>query len=591
MKKSTSNQKAVAESSPGPESTVDVPNAALDELRAAEPRLGWRIWAGTLAINLLSLALPLTILQAYDRILPHKALGTFSLIAIGATTAILLEMFMRMARVAVLGRLTAAFEYRVLTAAVGRILGAPIQTISQVPAGGLLDKIQTIEILRGYHTGQSRLAIIDVPFAALFIVLMYLIGGYVALVPVILMTGLAPLHLRRVRQEEQVTVKRRADEDRRTDLLIELLRGIRTIKILGAEPLMMRRHDRLQQTTVNNSYENLIISNSNQSLTTLFANLVLVLTVSYGAYLVIEGSVTVGSLAACTTLAGRAVQPILRLFAIQGQMVLTETARRRLSDILTLPQQDRVSIAEAVDVKGAITISDLGFMHTGGARPVFRDINLTIPAGMIYGITGLDLAGKSTLARLIAGDMKPTRGHVRLDGMDMTGDRAVFLRQKVALVGQERTLFEGTILDNIAMFREGEAIGDALKAARLIGLEFDVQRLPMGYDTYISDSIAEELPASFAHRIMIARALARRPRVLVLDQANAGLDIHSDRLLREALQAIKGSVTIVLITERPSLLRIADKLFELEDGRLVARQPQPEPTAAPAEMQGSVQHA
>ena len=562
---------------------------ALADIKAAEPRLGWQIWAGTLAINLLSLALPLTILQAYDRILPHQALGTFTLISIAAITAIMLETAMRMARVAALGRITAAFEYRVVTAGVERILGAPVQTVTQIPAGALLDKMQSIETLRGYHTGQSRLALIDVPFAAIFILLMFLLGGQIALVPIVLMLFLAPLNLRRVRQEEAVTIKRRVDEDRRTDLLIEILKGIRTVKILAAEALMMRRHDRLQQTTVNNSYDNLQIGNSNQSLSALFANLVLVTTVAYGAYLVILGQLSVGALAACTTLAGRAVQPILRLYAIQGQMMVTETARRRLADILALPQQDGTVRKQEVTIEGKVVLANVTFSH-GSQKPLFRDLNLTIPAGSIYGISGLDLAGKSTLARLIAGEIRPARGEVRLDGHDMSGDNAQYLRQKIALVGQERSLFEGSILDNIAMFRQGEGVVDALKAARMIGLELDIQRLPMGYDTHISDSIAEELPASFAHRIMIARALARRPRVLILDQANAGLDIQSDRLLREALQSIKGSATVILITERPSLLRVADKLFELENGALTPRAPIPQPAPA-AEPAGEVKHA
>ncbi len=563
---------------------------ALADIKAAEPRLGWQIWAGTLAINVLSLALPLTILQAYDRILPHQALGTFTLISIAAITAIMLETAMRIARVAALGRITAAFEYRVVTAGVERILGAPVQTVTQIPPGALLDKMQSIETLRGYHTGQSRLALIDVPFAAIFILLMFLLGGQIALVPIVLMIFLAPLNLRRVRQEEAVTIKRRIDEDRRTDLLIEILKGIRTVKILAAEALMMRRHDRLQQTTVNNSYDNLQIGNSNQSLSALFANLVLVTTVAFGAYLVILGQLSVGALAACTTLAGRAVQPILRLYAIQGQMMVTETARRRLADILALPQQDGTVRKQEVAIEGKVVLSNVTFSHGGSQKPLFRDLSLTVPAGCIYGISGLDLAGKSTLARLIAGEIRPARGEVRLDGHDMSGDNAQYLRQKIALVGQERSLFEGSILDNIAMFRQGEGVVDALKAARMIGLELDIQRLPMGYDTHISDSIAEELPASFAHRIMIARALARRPRVLILDQANAGLDIQSDRLLREALQSIKGSATVILITERPSLLRVADKLFELESGTLTPRAPIPQPAPA-AEPPGEVKHA
>lgn len=551
---------------------------AFAEIKAAEPRLDWHIWLGTLTINLLSLALPLTILQAYDRILPKGALDTFTLMVLVATAAILLEMLMRMARIAVLGHLTAVFEYRMLTAAVGRILAAPVSIIAQLPAGALLDKIQSIDFLRGHHTGQSRLAFIDLPFACLFLFLMYMIGGSIVVVPLLLMIALAPMNMRRVGIEEAITVRRRKDEDRRTDLLIEILRSIRTLKILSAEALMMRRHDRLQQTTVENSYDSLLIANSNQSLSTLFTNLVLVLTVAYGAYLVIEGTISVGSLAACTTLAGRAVQPILRLFTVHGQMVMSETARQRLADVLALPRENYAATKQSVQLKGSVTLSKVGFQYPNSSQMLINSLNLMVPSGSICGITGLDLAGKSTLARLIAGEIAPTTGAIWIDDHDLNGHYNAALRSRIALVAQEQTLFDGTILDNISMFRRTGSVEDALKAARIIGLELDIQRLPHGYETYISDSIADELPASFAQRIMIARALGRRPKILILDQANAVLDMRSERFLREALLAIKGSVTVFLITERPSLLRIADSVHVLSAGQLLSMPPSPDAT-------------
>jgi ATP-binding cassette, subfamily C, bacterial LapB len=543
--------------------------SALSEIKNAEPRPGLSVWLGTLTINLLSLALPLTILQAYDRILPNGAIDTFTLMVIGAMVAIVLEMLMRMARVGILGRLTALFEYRMLTEAIGRILAAPVATIAQLPAGALLDKVQSIDLLRAYHIGQSRLALIDLPFACLFLCFMFLIGGNIVLAPLLLMLALTPLNLRCVRMEEAVTVRRRADEDRRTDLIIEILRGIRTIKLLAAEALMIRRHDRLQQTTVENSYDSLLIANTNQSLTNLFTNLVLVLTVSYGAVLVIDGSLSVGALAACTTLAGRAVQPVLRLFALHGQMVVIDTARQRLADVLAIPQESHGGTGLTSELDGQIQLANVSFQYGGSDRALFSGLNLIVPAGAICGITGLDLTGKSTLAKLIAGETAPTSGRVLVDEHDLHGPLNAALRSRIALVGQEQALFDGTILDNLAIFRRSGSIEEALKAARLIGLEQDIQRLPSGYETHISDGIAEELPASFAQRIMIARALGRQPKILILDQANAVLDIRSEHFLRQALLALKGSVTVILITERPSLLRIADSLHVLSQGRLV----------------------
>ena len=525
---------------------------------------------GSVAINLLSLALPLTILQAYDRILPNQALNTFTLMILGVAVAIVLEMLMRNARVAVLGWHTAKFKSAAVMAAVGRILHAPAATINRMPAGALLDRIQSVDALRNYHGGQSRLALIDLPFACLFIALMFVIGGWIGAVPVMLTVAMAPLNLRRIRAEEVVSDRRRKHEDRRTDFLIEVLRGIRTLKAIAAEQMMMRRHERLQKISVTSAYDSLAIGNDNQGLMLLFSNMVLVATVSYGALLVIGGSLSVGELAACTTLAGRAVQPILKLFMVHSQMASVQQARCRLAEILNLPQDESVGDITAVNITGKIELIDLTFAYPDTDRAIFEALKLTVPAGAILGVIGLDLAGKSTLAGLIAGELAPTHGRIRIDQYDLNGIFRDYMKSRIAYVSQERALFEGTILENIAMFRSSEATEAALTAARLIGLEADVQRLPQGYETRISDCVADEIPASMAHRIMIARALARQPKVLVLDQANAGLDLRSDRLLREALLAIKGTMTVVLVTERPSLLRIADTVIRLEAGKIVA---------------------
>ena len=214
-----------------------------------------------------------------------------------------------------------------------------------------------------------------------------------------------------------------------------------------------------------------MLGNDNQSLMALFSNLVLIATVSYGAMLVIDGSISVGALAACTTLAGRAVQPILRLFIVQSQGANVELARGRLAEVLSLPQDNSTGDKKAVSIAGNIEIVDLEFSYPDSRRPIFAALNLTIPAGSICGITGLDLAGKSTLTRLIAGELAPTNGWIRIDRYDLNGIFRDQLKSQVAYVSQERTLFEGTILENIAMFRSAAATEEALSAARLIGLE------------------------------------------------------------------------------------------------------------------------
>ena len=209
-------------------------------------------------------------------------------------------------------------------------------------------------------------------------------------------------------------MRRRKHEDRRTDFLIEVLRGIRTLKVIAAEQLIMRRHDRLQKISVESSYDSLVLGNDNQGLMLLFSNMVLVATVSYGAILVIDGSLSVGALAACTTLAGRAVQPILKLFIVHSQMAERPTGAPSSggsAEPAAGQECRRHSGGQASPARSSSV--DLVQLSRTRDRPIFEALNLTIPAGTSAAITGLDLAGKSTLARLLAGELAPTSGRIR----------------------------------------------------------------------------------------------------------------------------------------------------------------------------------
>ena len=208
-------------------------------------------------------------------------------------------------------------------------------------------------------------------------------------------------------------------------------------------------------------------------------------------------------------------------------------------------------------------------MHTPPDAPlVLKDVDLVIKPGEMIGLCGGDGSGKSSIAKLIRGEYPPTSGAVMVDGYEPSGEWRSALEEWISYVPQNASIFQGTILENIAMFRSGDAIDAAREAAQLIGLEADIHRLPSGYDMRLNEGITEELPVGIIQRIIIARALARKSRILLFDEGNSALDGASDRLLREGLQKLKGQKTIILVSQRPSLLRIADRVLELADGRL-----------------------
>ena len=206
------------------------------------------------------------------------------------------------------------------------------------------------------------------------------------------------------------------------------------------------------------------------------------------------------------------------------------------------------------------------FAHGAGKAPILTGANLEVAPGEIIAITRKDNIGKSTVARLAAGQLVPDTGDVLVDGVTASIAEAR-TRGSVALVDHQNATVRGSVLDNLTLFRT-EQIEAARAAARMIDLEGDINRLPRGYDTRLGEAATETLPVGFLQRIAIARAIASRPRLLILDEANGSFDYGSDQALGKGLLSLKGEITIVLITNRPSFAAIADRRFTLIDGQV-----------------------
>jgi ATP-binding cassette subfamily C protein LapB len=533
------------------------------------PRIPAAVILGSVVINVLALGLPLVILQIYDRILPNRATDTLAMLLIGLVVVLLLDVSMKLARAYVVAWTAARYQYEIGVAAAERLLRAPSTVVEKQPPSVHLDRLNAIDALRDFYGGQSRLLLLDLPFVLLFMLLIGLVGGRLVLVPIAVFLVFAAVTLMYGRHARAAMDERSRVDDRKHDFVVEALAGIQTVKGLAMEPQIMRRYERLQKAGAETTYRSIVLTNAAQNLGGLFANLTMVAVVAVGAISVIGGDLTIGALACSTLLSGRTVQPLLKALGLWTQLQGLSVARRRIGELLALPLPRTASAEPVANCRGSVTVRDASFARVPGEPVVLRNVTLDIGAGDIVGIRGADGSGKSTLARMIAGQSAPTSGTVAMDGCDIYGPQAEALRRWISYVPDDYAIFNGTILQNLTMFRAGDVIDAARDAARLIGLEEDIHRLPAGYDTALSAGIAEEMPAGMMQRIAIARALARPSKLLVFDEANRHLDDRGERLLREALDVLRGEKTIVLITLRPSLLKLADRVYEVTDGRVL----------------------
>lgn len=529
------------------------PDARNATTRAAAPWMPVSIYIGSFVINLLALAMPLAVFVVYDRILPGHEAQTLWLLMVALVGVVILDAALRVARAYIVGWTSANHEYAASTEAVSRILHAPPASIEAEPASVHAERLRAFDDLRDLHGGRWRLLLLDLPFVFLSLAIVGVIGGYLMLAPIALILLLGSVSMAGGTALRKLLRTRARHDDRRSDFIAESLNGIQTIKTMAMEPLFQRRFERLQMLGAASSHRTISLGNSTQIIGSLCSALAVVSVVTLGAYMVIEGMLTIGTLAACTWLSVRTIQPILQALDLWTEKQVRAVARGRIAALFELAPEECPPHSGVSGFSGAIALSAVSFAH-GPDRPlVLKNINLEVEPGQIIGLCGRDGSGKSTLLDLIRGELEPTTGEVRLDSYDPSGAARGSLAKWLAHVPQEPTIFNGTVLENITMFRSGAAIDAAREAARLIGLESDIHHLPAGYDTILGEGITDELPPDLLQRISIVRALSRKPTILLFDEGNSFLDAQSDAMLRQGLEWLKGHTTVVLASQRSTL--------------------------------------
>ena len=536
--------------------------------------------AASAGINVLSLAMPLVLLQVYDRIVPNEAFATLALMVIGVIVALSLEAVLTVLRAQLSSWSGARFEHRLGVQAVDRLLRIDLAQFERTGAGVHLDRMTALGTVRDLYTGQGALALADLPFAVLFLGLIAYLAGWLVLVPLVLLVifGVAAWWTgRELRKRVQAGA---IEDERRFNFILEVLSGIHTVKALGMETLMLRRYERLIDGCGRADFRTQIWNGESSNFSAVIASITLVAMASVGAAQVINGSLTVGGLAACSLLASRCVQPIQRALGLWLRLQSVRVAEAKTKALFADPPDRPVDLPALQAGQGKVMIDRLSFRYSDDGPWVLKDLTLHLQPGEAVGITGEAGSGKTTLLWLLLGMLQPTGGRLTINDQDPRVHSREGLSHHIAYLPQQAVMFEGTILENIAMFREGDWRAEAVRAARMVGLDHVIGRLPQGWQTRVGTGAIEALPRGITQRIAIARALVDRPKILLFDAANMALDSRGDEIVRELMALLKGKLTMVLVTQRPSLLRVADRVLKLDGGALVPAPlaPPPQPT-------------
>jgi ATP-binding cassette subfamily C protein LapB len=539
----------------------------------------------SLFLNLLGLALPLSMLQIYDRILPNHSVGTMVLLLVGVLAALLAESVLSYGRSYITGWVGARFEHQAACLGLQRMLMTSLHVYEKEGTGVHLDRMSSLATVRDFYAGQALMTFMDLPFALIYLALVAFLGGWLVVVPAFILISFAYSAMKIGIKLRAAIAKRMTADDRRFNFLIEVLGGIHAVKSMALEAQMVRRYERLQENCAQSNHDVALESSTALSVSAFFNQITMLAVVAFGSLIVMSGDMTTGGLAACSMLAGRAMTPLQKALGVWTRFQSFVLARERIEQLFKLPFEAKPGLPVMPKVHGGISLDNVSFRFSDTMPWIVRNVSLEVGAGECIAITGDNGSGKTTLLALMQGTLRPTEGRTLVDGLDINDYDPKSVREQIAHLPQMGVLFQGTILQNLTMFRS--SLDDtAIETASMLGLDEVVAAMAFGFDTPVADGAYDSLPRGIKQRIAITRALVSNPKIVLFDEANASVDTAGDNYLRVWLERSKGKRTLILVTPRPSVLKMADRIYDLKDGGLILRPPRGEPDAPMLSGQG-----
>jgi PrtD family type I secretion system ABC transporter len=520
------------------------------------------VFVFSFVINLLALTSSLYMMQVYDRVLGSRNEVTLGMLTAMALLALLAMAGLELVRGRLMVRLGLWLDSR---------LGGPVLTgaIRSVLRGGerSAQGLRDLSTFRTFLTGPSIFPLLDAPWVPLYLLVIFLLHpvlGWIATAAALLLFGLAVLNEFATR----TLLRASGVASHRTQLgADQAARNAPVIEAMGMLPSLVERWQTRNSEAMALQAQASDRAGLIAALSRYFRVAVYVVTLGAGALLVLDNHLTAGMMVGASIILSRALAPIDQSIGAWRSFVSARTAFGRLIDLLNRAEE-RAKPTRLPDPVGEIAVEGIIWQPPAAKTPILRGISFAVGAGEIVGVIGPTGAGKTSLANLLVGTWRPQRGHVRLDGADLSIWEPEELGPHIGYLPQDVELFSGTVRDNIARLGRGEDEA-VVAAAQMAGAHEMILGLAEGYETQIGEDGAL-LSGGQRQLIALARALYGNPKLLVLDEPNASLDAGAENRLVQSLGALKGKTTIVLITHRLNILGVADKILLMKNGTIEA---------------------
>ena len=534
----------------------------------------------TVLINILSTLAGLFAIHVYDRVIPMKAYATLWALVAGVVIALLFEAAARQLRDYLMDLAARKSDITLSSKLFSQALGLRLEH-TPPSSGAFAHQVRQFETVRDFGTSASLAILTDLPFTLLFVFMIYTVAGQIALVPIVaVIVSLLiaiwiqfPLHT--------LMMKNFRDQSAMMGVLIESIEGIETLRVTGANGIMLKRYEELVAATAFSGMRYRILANIVMTIFNFIQQGQNIVILVWGVYLIHEGEISTGALVGCMMFAGRAIAPVGQFVQLATRFQTAKTALGGLNTLMSLPvERDTArSYLQKPDIEGAIEVSKLSFAYpANGAHkaPIaLREVNLKINAGERVAFVGKIGSGKSTLLRMIAGLYLPTEGQVKIDGIDIRQIDPVDFRNNIGFVTQDLRLFRGTLRENIFLGRSGATMEAFHEVVALTGLDEIADAHPMGFDMPIG-SMGLGLSGGQRQLVALARALITRPKILLMDEPTSAMDMQTEAMFTKRLETIAKDRTVIIVTHRPSLLSVVDRVVVMDQQRMVADGPKPQ---------------
>jgi ATP-binding cassette subfamily C protein LapB len=527
--------------------------------------------------NVLSMVLGLFTSVVYDRVIPTQAFVTLWTLSIGALFAVAFDMAARQLRSYLLDAAGKKSDLALGTMLFRQALGIRMEHRPE-SAGAFAHRVSQIEVVRDFSASATIATVTDLPFVLLFVLTTWLVAGplvLVLLVAIPVIIGVALLIQAVLKKSLRANMHQQADLH---GVLIEAMEGIEDVRATGAQGYFIQRYEEANAAAAASAMRARSAASWVSNFSAVSQQLITVIMLTWGVHLIAEGKLTGGALMGGIMFAGRAMAPLGGIVNLVSRFQSARAAMQSLDQLMSLPTEREPGrkYLPRPTLKGQLALHEVRFAYPKGTRQhsplVLKGVNIQINPGERVALLGKIGSGKSTILRLLGGLYQPSEGFVEVDGIDLRQMDPADFRSHVGFVSQEPRLFNGSIKDNVFLGRAAADPEHFLEVARLTGLDRIAAAHPMGYEMPVGE-MGHLLSGGQRQLVALARCLVSRPQLLLMDEPTSSMDAQAEVTFIKHLKTALGQQTLVVVTHRPALLDVVDRIIVVDNGRILADGP------------------